>query len=282
VNLLFACRKSSAGWSTRRNRAAPAFPDLQHDSTPLTCRRSVTLLNSWDTANRMADLSRLPQSDSWTIVSTMSLSVNYWANDKVSTKLSSVQQNFDWTSESTTKLLVNHLVYQKNTTYSSSLQQIPHWTIKCTTETPLNRRVYNKITAEPLSLQQIHHWTTEYTTTLLLNHWVLHNRGTAEQSNLKEYLKQYEEQDKFWSTGQYQWVGWYTGNTLYLHSGCVRFESQLGHRLYWIRVVMVFLSSSRQLPQSLPSRRFRILLLQARRSACWQHRKMDDELQGGI
>jgi hypothetical protein len=128
----------------------------------------------------------------WTVVSTIRPSLNYWANDKVTT----VQPSYCWTSESTTKLLLNHLVYKKDTTQLSSLQQTRHWIIEDTTEILLNHWFYNKsfthrvynyyFTTVSLCLRQNGYCTIESATEELLNtkFW---STG-LEQDNISEFV----------------------------------------------------------------------------------------------
>jgi hypothetical protein len=110
VNLLFLCRRSSAGLSTRRNRSAPAFPDLQHDSTPLT--------QQYDTSEPLS----LQQSYCWTIESTTNSSLNHRAYNYFTTEPLCLRQSAYCTVESTTNSSLDHRVYDRATTEPSSLQ----------------------------------------------------------------------------------------------------------------------------------------------------------------
>jgi hypothetical protein len=45
-------------------------------------------------------------------------------------------------------------------------------------------------------------------------------------------------------------AGWGNGNVIYLYMGGARFEAWPGHRLFWLRVFVAFLSPSKQIPGS--------------------------------
>jgi hypothetical protein len=107
VNLLSVCRRSSAGWSTRRNTSAPAFQDLQHDSMSLNCHGSNQLLIHRDTAyRRLIYLFYRKATTEPSFV--QELLLIHWVYNRLITEPSSLQQSYYWTTESTTKLLLNH------------------------------------------------------------------------------------------------------------------------------------------------------------------------------